>query len=1114
MPNGRDANIDGNVSQSVVVTGDGNTVRLSFGDSRVVLRLRRKHVRQPDRRPAWPAGPQRELDLLDPERGTLPFVGRADTMGVLRGWAESEAKVSVLAVTGRAGSGKTRLALELCEALDPQSGGGAWDAGFVSGPDLAEVVKALATRTFDWSGQPRVLVVIDNAAQCHRAVAGWLDRLSGEELGAARLRVLLLEREAPEGFGWWHELSGDLERRDLFDAPSPMALPDLDDVEARRALVGAALSAAALMRSVTTLGRIPAAGEQPEVDRVLAGAQFGSPLNLVMAGVLALDQGLGAALSLRRLDAARWLGERELKRFRDLAAGAGVSDDAMRHAIAFNALAGGLSCSTLLDTLSSELTAAHVEAGRLHDLAKLLTQELPPPGLDQTGGGGQHLGVIQPDLVAEAVTIAVFTGEPWRDAEGAKALTRAYALDPDRTAVALMRLLQDFGYAMEDPAASPQEQAVSGRLMGWLQMLVAGVDDSLALAPIAFAFPEHSLVLREVAADVQMRVAKAFQSQAEQSGKMDAAAAAATALNNLANRLDDLGRWDEALEAAQEAVKLRRALVAVRPDVFAPSLVSSLNVLATSLGSLGCWDAALAAAQEAVSLSRVLASTHPETFTRSLAMSLSNLANRLGDFDRREEALEAAREAVGLCRDLVAASLDAFTPKLAMSVSNLAARLNDLGHRAEALEAAQEAVGLLRTLAAARPDAFRPNLAVALNNLSNMLNHPDRLEAALEAAQESVDLHRTLAETRPDVFTPLLAVSLQTLAARLNGVGNPVAALNAAQQAVDLDRALATTRPYVFKPNLAASLNNFANLLSALNRPDAALEAAHEAVVLRRIVATARPDVFASDLAMSLGNLANKLDDLGRPEAALEAALEAVHHYRGPAAARPGVFAPNLATVLRDLANRLGNLGRPEAALEAAQESVNLCRAVAVMRPDLSTPELAMSLNTLANRLSDLGRREAALEASRESVSCHRVLDNTRPGAFTRSFAKSLSNLAIRLGDLMPLAPALETGRQAVELYRVLAASDPDVLPDLARSLWFLGELLSRDGQARQGVNSLEEAIALLMPSALAHAGAARRRINDVVQSYLVRCREAGIEPDFSLLEPLLPPTDKTGESA
>ena len=43
-------------------------------------------------------------------------------------------------------------------------------------------------------------------------------------------------------------------------------------------------------------------------------------------------------------------------------------------------------------------------------------------------------------------------------------------------------------------------------------------------------------------------------------------------LNNLSNRLADLGRREEALAAIQEAAGIYRELAAARPDAFRPDL--------------------------------------------------------------------------------------------------------------------------------------------------------------------------------------------------------------------------------------------------------------------------------------------------------------------------------------------------------------------------------------------------------------------------------------------------------------------------------------------------------------------------------------------------------------
>jgi len=289
------------ISRSVVVTGDGNSVALTFGDTGVRLPLRRKQF-PPPQRPRRPreGEPPRELDLLHPEAGKLPLIGRNDLFAELQAWLDDEANISVHALIGRAGTGKTRLALEFCRAIDSDpAGNGEWIAGFLSPADLSAVVETLTTQSFAWERQ--TLLVIDYAAQCHHTLARWLDRLAEQKLDT-KLRFLLLDREAPEAFGWWHELtaSGPPNRRDLFHTLHPRQLPDLSDLEERRGLMAAALQAARKLRpGASDPAPIPAKDEDVDFDRRLTEAQFGNPLNLVMAGLIAVDrQGEHAAAGL------------------------------------------------------------------------------------------------------------------------------------------------------------------------------------------------------------------------------------------------------------------------------------------------------------------------------------------------------------------------------------------------------------------------------------------------------------------------------------------------------------------------------------------------------------------------------------------------------------------------------------------------------------------------------------------------------------------------------------------------------------------------------------------------------------------------------------------------
>jgi tetratricopeptide (TPR) repeat protein len=107
---------------------------------------------------------------------------------------------------------------------------------------------------------------------------------------------------------------------------------------------------------------------------------------------------------------------------------------------------------------------------------------------------------------------------------------------------------------------------------------------------------------------------------------------------------------DRRLRSAREAAEPYRRRVAARPGAFTPNLARalSLNDLASRLSELGRREEALVATQEMAELFRALAAARPETFAPSLVASLNSLANRLSELGRREEALAATQEAAKL----------------------------------------------------------------------------------------------------------------------------------------------------------------------------------------------------------------------------------------------------------------------------------------------------------------------------------------------------------------------------------------------------------------------------------------------------------------------------------
>lgn len=681
-----------------------------------------------------------ELDLLIPYQRTTAFVGRRDVFESMQAWVLSEAAASVRVVTGGGGTGKTRLAVELVEWLE-QAEPGQWNCGFLT---QAEIDRFSGLWNLSqWRRPKPVLAVVDYAAGSAQKLRAWLEQLSAAKNGGAKLRLLLLEREASFESGWLASMiprgSSASAVQALFDPPEPVRLEAVAEVADRRSVLQATLAAGAALRKVTP-PRVPAAGVDAWFDRKIAQPEWGDPLTLMMAGLTALDTGLVEALALARPDLALRLAGRECDRVERF--GQGAPARLMEHMAAYVTASGGLPREELRQASKAESEAIGLErSGGWGTLADAVTEAL-------RGGNGAR--PVEPDVVGEALLLRVWGGA--NAGEGCRAVVRAAKRRARQVAASVMRSAQDFCVG-----ASPRTEPLA-----WLDALIAeGKNDFTLLRQIEAELPQSTIALRERAVEVDMLFAAVLRARAETD--QDARSQLAGILNNLGNRLSDLGRREGALQATEEAVRIHRQLAAERPDAFLPGL----------------------------------------------AISLTNLGNGLSDLGRREEALQANEEAVWLYRQLPEQHLEAFLPALATSLNNLGNRLSVLGRREDAYQATEEAVGLYRQLAAERPDAFLPDLAMSLNNLGIMLSDLGRREAALQATEEAVRIRRQLAAERPDTFLPDLALSLGANGAVLQGMGEVAGAIAAFHEGVQSLKPLFLRLPEAFKPLMTGLVGDY-----------------------------------------------------------------------------------------------------------------------------------------------------------------------------------------------------------------------------------------------------------------------------------------------------------------
>jgi tetratricopeptide (TPR) repeat protein len=623
--------------------------------------------------------------------------GRDDDLRAISDWAKSGTNTAtVRLVTGDGGVGKTRLAAAAAAALRDEG----WTAGFL--PRSEQML-------FD-VGDRGLFLILDYPEEQMERTRALFAKLAEMRSAPYPIRLLLLSRRP---FAAWEREADVLEGRFGRQA---IAAPGSLSVEDSLALIGeaverfartAGLQEPSLSDAAEWLARSPV--------HTLPLFATAAALHAVLAPQEAFGLGHGALI--------RDLARRERRRVHRVSQALGLGEEGLERLLALGVLADGLS-----ETDIKALSEAGAVDAATSDVVGALS------GSPWWSNG--CLIQLQPDKPAAAfVDIALF---PSAFPNGRDEL-------PDWLFIALQARAETFGDRISRilhdltavDRAEPGEHPLDRCLIA---MLRHDRSRTAVFSPIAYQEVTHWAA--SFAAEVAMTLAD----------RTEEPEARAVLRHNGAAYLSAVGRREEALVAAQEAVALRRTLATDRPDAFTPDLAGSLNNLANMLANLGRWEEALAAAQEAADLYRTLATDRPDAFTPDLAKSLNNLANVLSDLGRREEALATAQEAADLYRTLATDRPDAFTHNLAGSLTNLANTLSDLGRREEALAAAQEAADLDRTLATDRPDAFTPDLAMSLNNLAAVLSDLGRSEEALVAAQEAVTLLRPYFLRQPAAF--------------------------------------------------------------------------------------------------------------------------------------------------------------------------------------------------------------------------------------------------------------------------------------------------------------------------------------------------------------------------
>jgi tetratricopeptide (TPR) repeat protein len=745
----------------VQVAGDSNTVIVYAGAAE--LHLVPKHKRRAGRL-------ETELHLLRVDLRATTLLGRDAELAALDAWVGSPRPISARCITGRAGTGKTRLAIEICERA-----GDDWTAGFAQYGQFQEFVK----RAAGWRWNKPILVVVDYAAALSRELRTWLEILARPEVqrDGAKLRLLLLERHADPDLGWWADLMrttslSEPSPAELADPLEPVALSSLAAVEDRRDLLGQAMRLAGEIEGVEPIPLPPAPGKDAVFDRRLADDTINNePLYLMMAGAEAIRSGAPAALALSRTDLAERVADRERNRLKQLARVWQLPEKPVTHFAVCVTLQSGCRPEEALRLVSDEqLGMSFPPAASAEDVVTRLAEAMPAP----TGPG---IDAIRPDLIGEAYLLqGMREYRHFPDKQNA-IVERAWQRSAGQVIATLMRTAQDFAHG------EARHPAVD-----WLGYLLAKTTNLADAIGFAADIPEHTLALRELAVTANERVVKTLEHLAKtDTPETDATwrPALASFLRGLAHRLNQVGRVEPALAAGQRAVDILTMLAEADPASFRGELALALTDLSNTLGAVGRGADALTAVEQGVALLRELGQENPETYRKSLAVALDNLGNRLDALGKRAESLEPRLEALELRRALAERDPEAFRAELSHSLYNVSYTTGELGRWESALGLANEALDMRRELAARAPDAFRPEFAAALHNYANILRGCIRPAEALPFIDQAIAIRRELARQRPEAFRQELAVSLALRADCLNLLNRVEEALAANAEAIN-----------------------------------------------------------------------------------------------------------------------------------------------------------------------------------------------------------------------------------------------------------------------------------------------------------------------------------------
>ena len=393
-------------------------------------------------------------------------------------------------------------------------------------------------------------------------------------------------------------------------------------------------------------------------------------------------------------------------------------------------------------------------------------------------------------------------------------------------------------------------------------------------------------------------------SKAEETGSYQLSGRAATVeeiqlskaeqLNQQAWELKQQGKYSEAIDLAQKALRIRQQVLG---DKHLYVGISLNNLAELYLLTLRYKDAE-SSYSKALKIFRRL----PMEENQYVANTFDNLAILYYSMGKYEDAEKSSKQALEM---LIRLRGDEHLD-VAISLNNQGELYKSMGRYKDAEKSLKQALEMKKRLL--RTDEHL-SLAISLNNLAGLYESMGRYEQAEPLYNQSLEMRKRLLETDEHLY---IAVSLNNLGLLYKSMGRYKDAEKSLKQALEMTRRLRGDE----HPDVAESLNNLAVLYESMGKYQQAESLYNQALAMyRRFLGNEHPSV-----ATSLNNLAALYESMGKYEQVESLYNQALEMRRRLL----GNEHPDVAESLNNLAVLHHSQGNIELALKFLEEGLDI----------------------------------------------------------------------------------------------------------------------------------------------------------------------------------------------